>query len=526
GFGEVWQAEGPDKKPVALKFVGVSDKAAKKELEVHSILREIQHPHIVRVHETWITEHAVVLAMEMAQESLQDRLRECPQGLPEDELKGYMVGIADALTMLHQRGIQHRDVKPSNLLLVDGVVKLADFGISRQFANSRTGHTGLLTAQYSPPEFFEGSTSKHSDQYGLAVSFCQLRGGRLPFQGSIAQIIAGHLSKKPDLSMLPERERSAVAIALEKNPEQRWPSCSAFMDAILKGTQTGPARVPVSRRDWLKWGVGGAASLAAVGGMIVARNRLVNGPRLETLSFEPFYHYTSPQTVRSIAHGALQDESLPFILFLNGTGGPTLLNAQTGEVVRRFPMPGGPGAALAPFDIAEGLSSHEKGEIILWDLLKGKEIRPFRNQKASVSAIAYSPDGRQVLSGATDDAVRLFDRKTGEELQCLRGHTGFVMSVAFSTTGTHAFSGSWDGTVRIWNLRTGAMEQTLSGHSSRVWSIGQSWNGKWLISGGQDHLINAWDSVTGSHHLRIESEASVNSVLSVTPNLILVGTNT
>jgi len=64
------------------------------------------------------------------------------------------------------------------------------------------------------------------------VSWCQLRGGRLPFEGEPVQVVAGHLYRPPDLTMLPEVERPAVARALSKQPDERWPSCRGFVEAL------------------------------------------------------------------------------------------------------------------------------------------------------------------------------------------------------------------------------------------------------------------------------------------------------
>src|SRR4029079_11430148 len=104
-------------------------------------------------------------------------------------------------------GVQHRDIKPQNIVLVGGSVKVADFGLARTLERAVTSHTGSMTPAYAAPEFFQGQTSRHSDQYSLAVTYCELRGGRLPFPGSMAEIMAGHLSKQPDLTMLPDCER-------------------------------------------------------------------------------------------------------------------------------------------------------------------------------------------------------------------------------------------------------------------------------------------------------------------------------
>src|SRR5262249_26592175 len=156
-------------------------------------------------------------------------------GIPGAELLEYLEGAAKGIDHLNEHihalggrervGVQHRDIKPQNILLVGSGVKVADFGLVRLLNESVTGHTGSLTPLYAAPEFFRQQTSDHSDQYSLAVTYCQLRSGRLPFTGGAAALMARHLHGDPDLTMLPERERPAVARALAKVPGERWPNC-------------------------------------------------------------------------------------------------------------------------------------------------------------------------------------------------------------------------------------------------------------------------------------------------------------
>ena len=94
--------------------------------------------------------------------------------------------------------------------------------------------------------------------------------------------------------------------------------------------------------------------------------------------------------------------------------------------------------------------------------------------------MAFSPDGKQVVSGSRDKTVRLWDAATGATLQTLEGHTHYVTSVAFSPDGKQVVSGSIDQTVRLWDMATGAALQTLEGHTDAVTSVTFSPRGKLL----------------------------------------------
>jgi formylglycine-generating enzyme required for sulfatase activity len=245
-FGEVWRAESPGGFEVALKFVHLDDDAGNVEARALEVIKRVRHPHLLAPFGAWQLGDWLVIGMELADRSLMDRFREAAAqglpGIPVPELTDYMLEAAKGIDYLNEphptgdgadtRGIQHRDIKPQNLLLVGGGVKVADFGLVRLLEHSLTGHTGGMTPAYAAPEFFNRQTASQSDQYCLAITYCHLRGGRLPFTGSFADIMAGHLMREPDLSMLPGSERPTVARALAKNPKERWPDCRGFAAAL------------------------------------------------------------------------------------------------------------------------------------------------------------------------------------------------------------------------------------------------------------------------------------------------------
>jgi formylglycine-generating enzyme required for sulfatase activity/serine/threonine protein kinase len=244
GFGEVWQARGPGGIDVALKFIRLEARGSALEVRALEVMKTIRHPNLAGLSGVWRTDEWLILAMELCDHSLQDRLNEALQqnlpGIPLKELLNYVRGAAEGLDALHEAKVQHRDVKPANLLLLHKGVKVADFGLAKMMEQTAASHTGAMTMAYAAPEFFMGETTRHSDQYSLAATYFHLRTGQLLFQGSQHQVMYGHLSTTPDLSKLPKAERAVVARALAKEPEKRWPSCEAFADALQEACRSDP----------------------------------------------------------------------------------------------------------------------------------------------------------------------------------------------------------------------------------------------------------------------------------------------
>jgi serine/threonine-protein kinase len=247
GYGEVWKAHGPGGFDVALKFIRFGN-AVPVEERALDLMRSIKHPHLLPIFGAWRKDKFLIIAMELGAGTLMQRLQECKnlgqEGIPFSELREYLAEAARAIDYLNERGIQHRDVKPQNLLMVGGGVKVADFGLAKFLEQSMASNSGALTPAYAAPEFFNGQISQQSDQYSLAITYCQLRGGRLPFTGNPAQLMAGHLMQSPDLTMLPSVERPVLSRALAKKPEERWPTCRAFAEELQRACNPASRTLP------------------------------------------------------------------------------------------------------------------------------------------------------------------------------------------------------------------------------------------------------------------------------------------
>lgn len=251
GFGQVWRAVGPGGVECAMKFVEVGGPTAATELRALDAVRNRRHPNLTAIFGVWQRDSWLVVAMELADRSLADELHAAVEdgstGIPPRRLARYLREAAAGLDYLAadpRGGVQHRDVKPQNLLSIGGSVKVADFGLARVLDRSEISHTGNMTFEYAAPEFFENRTTLQSDQYSLAVTYCVLRGNRLPFLGTRAALLRGHTSLPPDLGMIPPSERPAVSRALSKAPQERWESCTAFAEAIA-AADSAPAPDPL-----------------------------------------------------------------------------------------------------------------------------------------------------------------------------------------------------------------------------------------------------------------------------------------
>ena len=126
-----------------------------------------------------------------------------------------------------------------------------------------------------------------------------------------------------------------------------------------------------------------------------------------------------------------------------------------------------------------------------------KLLKTLNGHSYPITSVAYSPDGKKIISGSWDNTIKIWDANTGECLKTLEGHSNVVRSVAYSPDGTKIISGSTDKTIKIWNANRGKCLQTLEGHSDRVYSVAYSPDGRKIISGSLDKTVKIWDANKG-----------------------------
>jgi serine/threonine protein kinase len=259
GFGEVWQATAPDGAPVALKFINArhQDSALLRgEVRVLRSFAQVNHPNLIKLHDVFARGHYLVLCMELANGNL-DELRqayvlETGGNIPRDHALELVEQAATGLDYLAglrlpgfnqtAAGMQHCDVKPSNLLLLDDQVKVADFGLCAGLGQCthRKGVRG--TPPFAPPELYQGRVCSQTDQYALAVTWCELVGGSKMVKKS-AGTGDSNLLLAIDLSQARGSEVPVLTRALSADPIRRYPNCQTFVAELTKAVKMPSRRL-------------------------------------------------------------------------------------------------------------------------------------------------------------------------------------------------------------------------------------------------------------------------------------------
>ena len=247
--GLVFAARDGEGNRVALKLLRpelADDRVMVARFEREAKLAHDLGTHVVPVLELGRSDGIEYLAMPFyAGGSLALRLRVAgPLGL--DDAVELAAQLGRGLDALHGKGVLHRDVKPSNVLLDgEGTAALSDFGLARSADSTRLTADGQLlgTPHYLAPELIEGSeASRQSDIYALGCVLYECLVGEPPFAGrGAAQIGYAHLTEPPPdprarRPELPEGAAHALLAALEKEPESRPTTATALARMLMLGS--------------------------------------------------------------------------------------------------------------------------------------------------------------------------------------------------------------------------------------------------------------------------------------------------
>ena len=238
GMGEVFRAHDPVlDREVALKMLHTS--LANDPAFIDRFRREarsaatLSHPNIVGVHDWGTSQGTYFMVMEFIRGVNLRAILMRHGALQPGHAAQIVSDVLSALEHAHAQGIVHRDIKPENIMVraTDGVVKVADFGLARAFADSRISQapgTVTGTVQYLAPEQIEGKPADpRTDLYAMGIVLYELLTGEVPFSGETSMAIAlRHLRERvspPSRSnpIVPVSLDRVVLNATERDPEKR-----------------------------------------------------------------------------------------------------------------------------------------------------------------------------------------------------------------------------------------------------------------------------------------------------------------
>lgn len=201
-----------------------------------------------------------------------------------------------------------------------------------------------------------------------------------------------------------------------------------------------------------------------------------------------------------------------------------LLNPSTRSVVRKLTGFKGKANAVAfspngATVYAAGGEAGIVGIVKSWKASDGTPLQSFEGHLDAAYALAVSPDGKMIATGAYDQKIRLWDAATGKEIALLKGHNGVVNGLSFRADGKVLASASADRTVKLWSIPGGQRLDTLSQPTKEQTSVVFSADGKQLFAAGGDNRIRLWsisaDAREGTNKILTSRFAHEGGILSL-----------
>lgn len=573
GMGVVYRARQVSlNRPVALKMIlagQLATPALKQRFHTEAeAAARLDHPNIVPIYEIGEHEGQQYLSMKLINGGTLAEAMPNPKSEGQKPMEGrgpksenpvgrsivaifreaaaIMEKVARAVHYAHQRGILHRDLKPTNILLdEEGDPHVTDFGLAKLIADdsSLTMSAAVLgTPAYMSPEQASGqgkSLTTAADIYSLGVILYELITGQLPFRAETAmetlrQVCEQEPTDPRALNPAADRDLATICLkCLHKDSLRRYGSAELLADDLERWRDGEPISArPVNTVEkvwsWCRRKPALAISFSMI--LILLLIVVVGSPiavirvnrerqRTEHLLYAADMN-VAQQAWEENNLGRLQlllEETRDFpnrgfewdYWWRQTQTGSKILGRVAGPVV--FVAFSLDGQRVFGGGFGRGASAR------VWNV-SGQELLAFQPSAGFEGPIVFSPDGARVAFVNTNRAVSVFDASSPTEKLTLRGHSGVIHWIAFSADGQRLASASEDRTVMVWDAFTGEKMQTLRGHTRTIITVGFSPNGRQIATGSEDNLVKVWDATSGRELLSFRGHNEWVGALAYSPD--------
>ena len=565
GMGVVYLAEqeAPVRRRVAFKIIklGMDTKQVVARFEAErQALALMDHPNIARVLDAGATDAGrPSFVMELVQGAPITEFCDKNQLSVEERLKLF-VPVCQAIQSAHQKGIIHRDLKPTNILVSlnsdgSGLPKVIDFGVAKAISQKLTEKTlftahGMMvgTPAYMSPEQAEMShldVDTRADIYSLGTLLYELLTGAPPFSEQrlrsagykeMQRIILEEEPQKPStrLSTLQGEQRTIVARnrgatelnlvrgfssdldwivmkCLEKDRARRYETANGLARDLERHLRNEPvvARPPshwyefqkTARRHWVGFTAVGAVVIALGIGAMVSTLEAVRARQAERHGEKLLY-----AAKMNLAQAAWEQNRVPDVRrLLRETAAYPGRGFEWHYWQRQTHLELKTLRHLAPVwavafspDGRDILTGSTDGTAKVWDAVSGEELFPLSGHSDCICSVSFSPDGRRILTSSEDTTARIWDAATGKELLLLNDHNGTVYVAAFSADSRRVVTCSWDKTAKVWDAATGKVLLTFTNHAGPVVAVAFSPDGQQIATCSEDATAKIWEAASGN----------------------------